>query len=125
MREHIPRVIEPGARMKEIVEIENVVGERGRRPHGCLLFETGLRKSRAGSSRAAWIKLRSWPRSGGLGLNLAHASWGCGCADCNLPGLHRFGNFALQLDDEQAVLEARTPHLHMVGKGELALEIPR
>jgi hypothetical protein len=38
MRDHVPRVLELGAGMKEIVEIENVVVKSGRRPHGCLHF---------------------------------------------------------------------------------------
>jgi hypothetical protein len=36
MRNHVPRELELGAGMKEIVEIENVVVKGGRRPHGCL-----------------------------------------------------------------------------------------
>jgi hypothetical protein len=36
MRDDVPRVLELGAGMKEIVEVENVVVKGGRRPHGCL-----------------------------------------------------------------------------------------
>ena len=36
MGDHVPRMLERGAGMKEIVEIENVVVKGGRRPHGCL-----------------------------------------------------------------------------------------
>lgn len=31
-----PRMLERGARMKECIEIKNVVVKGGRRPHGCL-----------------------------------------------------------------------------------------
>jgi hypothetical protein len=34
MGDHVPRMLERGAGMKESVEIDNVVVESGRRPHG-------------------------------------------------------------------------------------------
>ena len=36
MGDHVPRMLEGGAGMKERIEIEDVVVKGGRRPHGCL-----------------------------------------------------------------------------------------
>src|ERR1043165_3171765 len=43
-------------------------------------------------------------------------------ADRDLPRLHRLRNLAYQLDLQQAVLDVRTLHLHMIGEAEGALE---
>jgi len=40
MGDYVPWMFECGAGMKESVEIENLVIEGGRRPHGCLQFWT-------------------------------------------------------------------------------------
>ena len=38
MRDHIPRVLESGAGMKQVIDIEYIVVDSGRRPHDCLRF---------------------------------------------------------------------------------------
>ena len=52
MRDHVFRVIELRAGMKQIIEIENIV-VGGRRPHGFAPFKDELRNCRAGLPRAA------------------------------------------------------------------------
>ena len=45
--------------------------------------------------------------------------------DLDPPRPHRLGHLALQLDDQQAVLEAGALHLHEVGEVEAPLEAAR
>src|SRR6185437_9833089 len=77
-----------------------------------------------GISRAARSILATQSGSGGLGFDLGHVARG-GSADRNATRLHRFGDFPLQLDDEQAVLEAGALDLDVVGQREPALEVAR
>src|SRR6185312_15586031 len=77
-----------------------------------------------GISRAARSILATQSGSGGLGFDLGHVARG-GAADRNAARLHRFGDFPLQLDDEQAVLEAGALDLDVVGQRELTLEVAR
>jgi hypothetical protein len=48
MKDHVPRVFESGAGMKQVIEIEYVVVNSGRRPHGYLQYLDELRDCRAG-----------------------------------------------------------------------------
>src|ERR1700748_3869079 len=64
MRDHVHRVLELGAGMKQIVEIENVVVKGGRRPHGCLHCCDELRESRARPNPARLRSIRAVPVSG-------------------------------------------------------------
>jgi len=58
MGNHLLRVLKRSARMKERIEIEDVIVVRGRRPHGCLHCFDKLREY-----RARWSP-RGWDRSG-------------------------------------------------------------
>src|ERR1700740_3185289 len=69
MRDPAPRVLELGARMKEIVEIENVVVGRGRRPHGCLHCCDELREGRARPGPARLRSIRAVRVSGQAALD--------------------------------------------------------
>jgi hypothetical protein len=51
VRDHVPRVFEFGAGMKQVIKIEDVVVNSGRRPHGWLHFKDEFRDGRAGSPR--------------------------------------------------------------------------
>ncbi|MHC2288712.1 hypothetical protein ACVIJW_004582 [Bradyrhizobium barranii subsp. barranii] len=62
--------------------------------------------------------------SGGLGLDLGDVAEG-DAVDGDAPRLLRLGDLPLQVDDEQAVLEAGALDLDVIGKGELALEVAR
>ena len=75
-----------------------------------------------GKPRAASIGPSRWSGSGGLGLDLGDVA-GRGAVDCDAARLHGLGDLALQLDEEQPVLEARALDLDVVGKRELALEV--
>ena len=48
-----------------------------------------------------------------------------GAVDRDPARFHRLGDFPLQVNDQQAVLEAGAPDLDMVGERELALEVAR
>jgi len=110
-------MVEHRARVKKGVEVEYVI-VRGRRPHGCLHSMTpGY--CRAGSPRG---DSPTGGRLGGLALDLGDLD-GRGTVDRDAARLHGLGNFALQLDEEESVLEASTLDLDMVRKGELALEV--
>src|SRR6185437_2126948 len=63
-------------------------------------------------------------QSGGPRLDLGDLVRGS-AVDLNAARLHRLGDFPLQVDDQQAVLEPGAPDLDMVGERELALEIAR
>ena len=56
-----------------------------------------------------------------LGLDLLDVAGGP-AADRNAPRLHRLRHFPDQFDLQQAVVEGRALHLHIVGEVELALE---
>src|ERR1700751_1408479 len=87
--------------------------------------ETSLRGGRAGKAPARRRSIRvARVRSGGFGFNLGDVTRR-GTADRDATRLHRLGDFALQVDDEQAVLEAGALDLDMVGERELALEVAR
>jgi hypothetical protein len=60
-------------------------------------------------------------RSGCRGLDLAHVVGAC-TVDRDASQLHGLGDFALKVDDEEAVLEARSLDLNVIGERELALE---
>jgi len=63
-------------------------------------------------------------RSGGSGFDLSDVVR-AGAVDRDAVRLHRFGDFPLQVDNEQAVLETGTLDLDMVGERKLALEVTR
>src|ERR1700742_559268 len=69
MRNNVPRVLELGAGMKEIVEIENVVVKGGRRPHGCLHCCDELREGRARLHPARLRSIRAVRVSGQAALD--------------------------------------------------------
>ena len=50
----------------------------------------------------------------GLDLALRDLRRGCGAADLDPARLHLFGNFALEIDRQQAVLKAGASDLHVV-----------
>jgi hypothetical protein len=60
----------------------------------------------------------------GLGFNLGDVAQD-GAVDLDPARLHGLGDLPLQVDDEQAVLEAGALDLDVVGERELALEIAR
>ena len=123
MGHHVPRMLEHGARMKESVEIENVVVKGGRRPHGCLQIWDELRGGRAGKvPRGVDRSKTSESGSGGFGFDLGDVVRG-GAVDLDEARLHRLGDFPLKVDDQQAVLELRALDLDVVGQRELALEV--
>src|ERR1700751_5743636 len=62
--------------------------------------------------------------SGRLGFDLRDVA-GRGAADRDATRLHRLGDLPLEVDDQQAVLEAGALDLDVVGERELALEIAR
>jgi hypothetical protein len=123
MGDHVPRMLERGAGMKESVEIENVVVKGGRRPHGCLQIWDELRGGRAGKvPRGVDRSKTSESGSGGFGFDLGDVVRG-GAVDLDEARLHRLGDFPLKVDDQQAVLELRALDLDVVGQRELALEV--
>src|SRR5215207_4563578 len=66
------------------------------------------------------------PGSGGLvPLDLPCALGRAADGDLDPPRPHRLGHLALQLDNQQAVLEAGALHLHEVGEVEAPLEAAR
>src|SRR6478672_1444414 len=74
-------------------------------------------------SRAA-VSEFCWDRSGRPGFDLGDVARS-GAADRDAARLHRLGNFPLQVDDEQPVLEPGALDLDMVGDRELAFEVAR
>jgi len=82
-----------------------------------------VRGGRAGESPRGVDRCKS-PESGsgGFGFDLCDVVRD-GAVDRDATRLLRLGDFALQVDDEQAVLEAGALDLDVVGKGELALEV--
>src|ERR1700744_2625703 len=60
--------------------------------------------------------------SGGLGFDLGHVGRR-GAVNSDPARFLRLGDFALQVNEKQPVLEARTSDLDVVGKRERALEI--
>ena len=80
--------------------------------HACLQFNGELdHTARAG--RAAEL-FRQEDRSSGLGLDRCDIAR-TGTTDLDAAGLHRLGYLALQVDEQQAVLEAGAPDLDMIG----------
>jgi hypothetical protein len=61
---------------------------------------------------------------GGLGCGLRDLPGRGATADGDAPGLHGLGDFAEELDPEQAVVERRGLHLDVVSKVELPFERP-
>ena len=87
--------------------------------------ETSLRGGRAGEPPARRRSIQvARVRSGGSGFDLSDVVRG-GAVDRDAARLHRFRDFPLQVDDEQAVLEAGALDLDVVGQRELALEVAR
>src|ERR1700730_7168251 len=80
-----------------------------------------------GWDRRACARRQAWSIAGGSGrpgLDLSHVVRGR-AVDRDAARLHRLGDFPLQVDDQQAILEPGSPDLDMVGEGELALEVAR
>jgi hypothetical protein len=62
--------------------------------------------------------------SGRLGLDLMDFVRGRCAVDGDPPRLYGLGDLANQLDPEQAVVEGRALHLHVVRQAELPFELP-
>ena len=119
---HIARMRIDSAGIIQRFEVEYIAVIRGRRPHGCLHFKDVLARGPRGISpapRLDVVQRRTYQAAfNSIWVNIPRG----GVVDRNPARLHRLRNFALQIDQQEAVFEAGALDLDVVGQGELPLE---